>query len=335
MSYDLHLHSNESRHVRRIALSPAEVVYKAKKEGLDGLAITDHDTRRGIAEAQEAAEKAGIDLIPGIEMSFSYILGKKNEEEGEEKGMYVEGDMLGYFIDPEYPRLIQIEEDMEKSRRDRDSGLMRVLDIPKAKVLRFIHDRFNHGSESVTRDDIVDYLIAEGIAENRTEAYEILKPAGQSIVQRYKTDLEEVCDVIREAGGILIPAHIGIIINDYQLWPKQAFESPNLRAELSLDKYDPERDFENALLPAFLRLGVKGFEIYPYNLVGKNISVAKMVFFNDYAEELNERYGLINRIRGSDCHFQPQILTQIGCWQTEKDVVEQLKAEHLKRTKAL
>ncbi|MBW2982052.1 PHP domain-containing protein [Candidatus Woesearchaeota archaeon] len=321
MTYDLHVHSNCSRHVRRIAPPPAKVVKYAKEAGLLGIALTDHDTGSGIEEAEEAAKKIGIDLISGIEMSFGY---KQSEN------FYVEGEILGYFIDPDYPLIKQVQGEMEDKRRLRDSGLRKALDIPKKQIQEFVHD------ETYSRDDLADYLVDKGIAVNRKDAYRILKPEGKSLVEREKTPLEDVVKIIHAAGGVPIVAHFGIIINDYKLWPEQAFGREDLKEKKGIPpEYKPERDFEKTLLPVFLELGIKGFEIYPYSLVGKGISVIKHGFFNTYAHELNQRYNLIDNIKGSDCHFMKDILTEVGCWATELRVVEQLKSEHLKIKNAL
>jgi predicted metal-dependent phosphoesterase TrpH len=67
--YDLHSHSSLSDGV----LSPKELVYRAQLQGVDVLALTDHDTTAGYEEANTAANYVGIDLIPGIEfMSWAW-----------------------------------------------------------------------------------------------------------------------------------------------------------------------------------------------------------------------------------------------------------------------
>jgi predicted metal-dependent phosphoesterase TrpH len=65
--YDLHTHSTASDGTT----SPGEVVRAAAAAGLTGLALTDHDTGAGLAEAAAAAGRAGIDLLPGVEISTS------------------------------------------------------------------------------------------------------------------------------------------------------------------------------------------------------------------------------------------------------------------------
>jgi 3',5'-nucleoside bisphosphate phosphatase len=63
--YDLHTHSLASDGTR----TPAEVVALAAEAGLDGLALTDHDTVGGWAEARAAAAAHGLDFVAGIELS--------------------------------------------------------------------------------------------------------------------------------------------------------------------------------------------------------------------------------------------------------------------------
>ncbi len=320
MAYDLHVHSGCSRHVRITAPSPEQVAIFAKEAGLDGFALSDHDTRAGIRRAQTTADRIGIDFIPGIEMSFSYKQGEN---------FYVEGEILGYFIDPDFPILKQIEKGSEDSRKIRDSGLRKALDIPKGELQRFA------GDPQYTRDTIADFVVQDGRAKNRSEAYDnLLKPAGKGLVEREKTPLKDVITIITKAGGIPICAHLGMIIRDYSLWPGSAFETPVLKESLP-ENYDPMRDFEEVLLPVFLKFGIRGFEIYPYNLVGKGVSMTEHSFFNDYAKALNYKNGLIDGLRGSDAHFQPQILTEIGCFTTTREAIDQLKEEHLRLLKRL
>ena len=77
---DLHVHSNISDGT----LSPKEVVKHASEMGVAVMALTDHDTIGGIAEASEAAAEYGVELIPGIEISAGF----------RDRDVHI----LGYFI---------------------------------------------------------------------------------------------------------------------------------------------------------------------------------------------------------------------------------------------
>ena len=65
MKFDLHSHSNASDGT----LSPTELVERAVNQGVEMLALTDHDTTAGISEAKKAAENLPIQLISGVEIS--------------------------------------------------------------------------------------------------------------------------------------------------------------------------------------------------------------------------------------------------------------------------
>ena len=65
---DLHVHSTESDGT----LTPEDLVAEAKKVGLAAFALTDHDTCQGVGKAMPCAASAGIELIPGIELSTDY-----------------------------------------------------------------------------------------------------------------------------------------------------------------------------------------------------------------------------------------------------------------------
>src|SRR4030067_2458331 len=99
---DLHTHSNASDGSHR----PAEVVRLAKEAGLRAVALTDHDTTDGLAEALAAGEDLGIEVIPGVEISARYT-----------------GDtmhILGYFLDYQSGRLAERLVVLKQVRKDRN-----------------------------------------------------------------------------------------------------------------------------------------------------------------------------------------------------------------------
>ena len=61
---DLHTHSTASDGT----MSPSKLVQYASSKGISVLALTDHDTTQGLAEAGQEAEKLGITFVPGIEI---------------------------------------------------------------------------------------------------------------------------------------------------------------------------------------------------------------------------------------------------------------------------
>jgi hypothetical protein len=101
LNIDLHCHSNVSDGV----LPPAEVVARAAANGVQALALTDHDDVAGIAAAQAAADAAGLTLIPGVEISVSW------------GGQTVH--IVGLRIDPRHPELAAGLADIRLGRIER------------------------------------------------------------------------------------------------------------------------------------------------------------------------------------------------------------------------
>ena len=83
--------------------TPAGIVGMAREQGLTVIALTDHDTVAGVAEAMRAGAEQGVRVIPGIEIS------------AEERGAHI----LGYGINPENIHLL---EELEKSKQGRMAG---------------------------------------------------------------------------------------------------------------------------------------------------------------------------------------------------------------------
>src|ERR1051325_4890740 len=102
MRYDLHTHSNVSDG----GLEPEEVIRRAAEVGLDGIALTDHDSFGGLDRARAEGERLGLDVIGGCEISASW------------NGASVH--MLAYGADPNHPRLA------EELRWIRDDRIVRA-----------------------------------------------------------------------------------------------------------------------------------------------------------------------------------------------------------------
>lgn len=104
--YDLHCHSTASDG----ALSPADVVLRAKEHGVTDLALTDHDTIAGIKQAQQTAAQHALNLIPGIELSCTW----------NKRTFHI----VGLNIDPNNATLVAGTQDLQEIR------LLRAQKLP-------------------------------------------------------------------------------------------------------------------------------------------------------------------------------------------------------------
>src|SRR5688572_8678017 len=109
MAVDLHTHSTASDGSE----SPSALVDKAVDLGLSALALTDHDTLGGIDEARTSAEAAGIDLIPGTELSLDH-----------EGGMH----LVVLWLEPSSGPLQDRLAGLQSGREGRNSAIVELLD---------------------------------------------------------------------------------------------------------------------------------------------------------------------------------------------------------------
>ena len=186
---DLHTHTNFSDG----SFSPAALVELAHNKGLNILAITDHDTTDGLAEAMEAAQGLPLELIPGIELSTEF--------QGRET------HILGYFIDRHDP-LFQTR--LKRLRSTRLERLHLILDRLHTLNVEISLAEVKHvaGSGTIGRPHIAQMLIEKGYVKGMKEAFErFLGGRGKAYVRRVVPEAAEIIAWITDAGGIPILAH--------------------------------------------------------------------------------------------------------------------------------
>ncbi|WP_178022870.1 PHP domain-containing protein [uncultured Paenibacillus sp.] len=199
--YDLHSHTQASDGMNK----PAENVKLAKEKGLAGLAITDHDTVAGIAEALLAGKELGVDVVPGIEISTR--AGGKDIH------------VLGYFLDPEDERLLERLARLRSVREERNGliigklqqlGLSITLEEVKAGLARTLRP-----DESLGRPHIADALVRKGYAADMRDAFDRYLAEGKpGYASLPRIAPEEAIAWIREAGGAPVLAHPGLYGDD-------------------------------------------------------------------------------------------------------------------------
>jgi 3',5'-nucleoside bisphosphate phosphatase len=187
---DLHTHSNRSDGTE----SPAELVRRAHAERVDVLGLTDHDTTEGWSEAAEEAERTGVTLVRGIEVSCTFV------------GYGVH--LLAYLPDPTYPPLA---DELRRILDGRSSRLPATLErLHGLGIDVDVHDVRAVAGETAAmgRPHVADALVALGVVADRSEAFDrYLGPQGPAYVHRYSAGLEAMIGVVADAGGVGVLAH--------------------------------------------------------------------------------------------------------------------------------
>lgn len=186
---DLHLHSAVSDGTE----PPADVMAAAHRHGLRTVALTDHDTTSGWAEAAEAATSLGMTLLPGMELSSRW----------EWRSVHV----LAYLVDPDDAPLRALTERIRDSRLTRAQEMAarigRDYDLTWADIAAQTSD-----GATVGRPHIADALVARGYVRDRAEAFGgILSPRSDYYVALYAPDPVTAVSRVAGAGGVPIIAH--------------------------------------------------------------------------------------------------------------------------------
>ncbi|MEU7428673.1 PHP domain-containing protein [Streptomyces sp. NPDC048362] len=189
MRVDLHCHSTASDGTD----TPAELVRNAAAAGLDVVALTDHDTTRGHAEAI-AALPAGLTLVTGAELSCR-----------------VDGvslHLLAYLFDPEEPALLAERELVRDDRVPRARGMVAKLNALGVPVTWEQVERIAAGG-SVGRPHVASALVELGVVPTVGDAFteEWLADGGRAYVPKHETDPFEAIRLVKGAGGVTVFAH--------------------------------------------------------------------------------------------------------------------------------
>jgi hypothetical protein len=187
--YDLHSHSIASDG----ALSPTELVKRAYEKGVTVLALTDHDTTNGLAEAQQAAAGLGMRLINGIELSASHL----------NQCLHI----VGLNIDPNNPAL---SEGIAQQQKIRDLRAKQIAEkLEKKKIFgayEFVTQAAGNGE--ITRSHFADFLLTHQHVTTQQEAFDRYLSKGKpAFVPTVWASLEETVAWIKAAGGVAVVAH--------------------------------------------------------------------------------------------------------------------------------
>ncbi|MFN3648405.1 MAG: PHP domain-containing protein [Armatimonadota bacterium] len=186
---DLHAHTTASDGT----LSPTELVLLARDVGLTALAVTDHDTVEGVAEAIAAAEKTGLELVPGIEISVDYPHGELH--------------LLGYYVDPQNEAFLSRVTYLQENRANRNQVMVRRMqelgiDVTWDDVLA------EAGEGQVGRPHMARALVRKGYATSLPDAFERLVGDGKPLhVPKVRLDPREAIELVHQGGGAAVVAH--------------------------------------------------------------------------------------------------------------------------------
>jgi predicted metal-dependent phosphoesterase TrpH len=196
---DLHTHSTASDG----ELSPAQLILKAAQQGLSAIALTDHDTIKGLDDARKEAEVQGIRLIPGIEIEISWsppwgISGI---------GPGGEFHLLGLGISRPSPAFCEAVAELSRYREARNRkilGRMRELSIDAD----YGDVEALSGGHSIGRPHFASLLVNRNIVKSREQAFaRYLSPGKPLYVPKKGLEFERAAAIIRESGGIPVRAH--------------------------------------------------------------------------------------------------------------------------------
>jgi predicted metal-dependent phosphoesterase TrpH len=190
--FDLHSHSTASDGV----LSPGDLVCRAAQQGVQVLALTDHDELRGVAEAAAAASGNGIELVAGVEISVSW------------SGRTVH--VVGLRVDPDSTVLragLAANRSGRRERAERMAAALAAVGIPGsmegARVLA-------SNEELISRTHFARFLVEKGYVKDvKTVFKKFLVRGKPGYVSHQWAGLAEAVSWIRQAGGLAVLAHPG------------------------------------------------------------------------------------------------------------------------------
>lgn len=167
---------------------------RAARLGIEVLAITDHDTTEAIPAGLAEAQRWGITVVPGVEIST--LSGKE------------ELHLLGYFVDQEHPELQALLARTREARWERAQKMLARLSrlglpIEWERVLKI-----SRGSGSIGRPHVAATLVEAGHVSSYEEAFDLWIGRGRpAYVERYKLTPEEAIDMVKKSGGLPVLAH--------------------------------------------------------------------------------------------------------------------------------
>ena len=200
MVFDLHLHSTASDG----QLTPTQVVQLAHEHQLNVMALSDHDTAAGVAEAQQAGYALGIHVISAIELSAAF------------NG---ELHILGYNFDVQHPAFNDFLKRQQLLRQERNRKMVAAIQKAGFTITEDDCRALATGAgENWGRSHMARAMLEKGLCTSVREAFDRWLGYGKSCyVSREKTSPADCIDLIHNCGGLAVIAHPGLVeIPDHQ-----------------------------------------------------------------------------------------------------------------------
>lgn len=185
---DLHLHSTCSDGT----VAPADVVRLAYEAHLEAMALTDHDTFDGVAEAVEAGHRWGVRVLPGVELSLPHV------------GTF---HMIALGVEPTHAAIAGVAATLRDGRGPRNREIVARLralgmDVTEAEI------EAEAGGDVIARPHIARVLVKKGYARDAYDAFDRFLGKGQPCyVDRPRVEVAEAVAAARAAGGVTIVCH--------------------------------------------------------------------------------------------------------------------------------
>src|SRR5919198_2165597 len=219
---DLHAHTYFSDGTS----SPSELVELARERGLSALAITDHDTTEGIAEATVAAAEIALEIVPGVELSTVH----------DGYGVHV----LCYWMDLQdadlQTELLRLREDRLR-RGERMVEKLQRLGYP----ISFERVREIASGKNVVRPHVAQALVEAGVVPTEEDAFsdELIGDGGLADVPKHALPPLEAMELIEAARGLCVLAHPGMWAGQRSV-PEDLIEAMAARGMAGLEADHPD-----------------------------------------------------------------------------------------------
>jgi hypothetical protein len=234
LNYDLHCHSTASDGL----LAPAELVRRAAGNGVDMLALTDHDEISGLAEARAQAAELGLRFVNGVEVSISW------------GGITIH--VVGLGIDPGNAQLQQGLQSIRQGRTERAKKM--AQDLARAGVPGSLEGAYAYvdNPNLIGRTHFARFLVEKHYVRDVKSAFQHYLVSGKpGYVPHQWATLEEGLACIKAGGGIAVLAHPGrykLTRTEMRKFLGEFKEGGGAGVEVVTSSHTPEQFLEYAIL---------------------------------------------------------------------------------------